>query len=273
MLQLDPAYPALWRTPDRLQFGADGGTLLDDPPPWQLRLLHELERGLPETAVVPVALAFGGTAEAARAMVRRLRPVLAAAPRRPPTVGARAAAHAPAGAADVVVRALRTAGSTVVDADAADVVVLVAAHVVAPVDIAALMRDDRTHVPVVFTGTGAVVGPVVHPGVTACLMCVHAERTDDDPAWPAIASQLLWRPAPTVHSGIDVEAGIVAARMLAGDRAHPSSRSLTLRADDPARTWRVHRLRRDCGCRMPAGLAETATERPTTRSTAHAVPA
>ncbi len=46
------------------------------------------------------------------------------------------------------------------------------------------------HLPVrVRDGTG-LVGPLVIPNVTSCLVCVDLHRTDRDPAWPALAAQL-----------------------------------------------------------------------------------
>lgn len=271
MLLLDPAFPPLWRSPETLQFGADGDAVLHDPPPWQQRLLHELARGLPENALGPVAVAFGGTADGACRLVERLRPVLhGASTPASATVGVRRAAGCGEEAAQAVLDGLRAAGLTVVDARTAGIVVLAAAHVVAPVDIAALMCEDRTHLPVVFTGSGVTVGPVVHPGVTACLMCVHQARTDADQAWPAIASQLLGCAPPTVPAGVDAEAGFAAARLLAADDPAAPRRSLTLRADRATRLWHRHDPHPDCGCRSLGG---TATGAAPTTATACVVPA
>jgi len=41
----------------------------------------------------------------------------------------------------------------------------------------------------VVDGTG-VVGPLVRPGVSACLRCLDLHRSDRDPDWPALAAQL-----------------------------------------------------------------------------------
>src|SRR5213078_4215301 len=35
-----------------------------------------------------------------------------------------------------------------------------------------------------------VVGPLVFPGVSACLRCLDLTRSDRDPGWPALAVQL-----------------------------------------------------------------------------------
>lgn len=55
-------------------------------------------------------------------------------------------------------------------------------------------------------GTG-IVGPLVQPGIGACLHCLDLARTDRDPDWPAIAAQLSM-PAPGVAP---CDAGLAAA--------------------------------------------------------------
>ena len=157
-------------------------------------------------------------------------------------------------------------------------VVLLAEHLVHPRRSAALMGSDIPHLPIVFTGTGAEVGPYVRPGRTACLACVAAHRRDADPAWPLVAAQLIGRPIPDIDAAIACEAGIVAARLISeGERraARQTTHSLTLRAGSLHRTSRAHRPHADCRCRSLAGT-ETAADlvdlAPTT-ATAFARPA
>lgn len=56
-----------------------------------------------------------------------------------------------------------------------------------------LMGDGIPHLPVAWEGAAVTVGPLVIPGVTACLRCVDLHRRDDDPVWPALAAQLTRR--------------------------------------------------------------------------------
>ena len=78
MLRLDPSHPPVWRTDTVLQFGAEPVAVLPDPEPWMLRLLTELERGIPESAFAPVARALGAPdAAAATRLLGRLRAGLA----------------------------------------------------------------------------------------------------------------------------------------------------------------------------------------------------
>ena len=52
ILRLDPVLPALWRSPDVLQFGTQAVVTLSPVEAWQLRLLHELAAGFPESALM-----------------------------------------------------------------------------------------------------------------------------------------------------------------------------------------------------------------------------
>jgi bacteriocin biosynthesis cyclodehydratase domain-containing protein len=49
----------------------------------------------------------------------------------------------------------------------------------------------RPHLPVIIRETTAIIGPLVLPGRTPCLRCVELTRGDRDPAWPALAAQLI----------------------------------------------------------------------------------
>jgi hypothetical protein len=269
MLRLDPSYPPVWRTDTALQFGSEPITILDDPQAWQLRVLRELERGIPDGAFVPFAEALGAPdVAAATRFLGRIRRALTTDAATRCRVTLHAAQDVPDEHRDAVGTGLAAAGfevdvahrfdaiGTVDDGSAA--VVFVVHRVVAPGHTAALMSADRRHVPVALTGSGAEVGPFVEPGSTACLACVAAHRRDADPSWPAVAAQLLGRPVESEPSVL-WEAGIVAGRLIAERARNPSAsrtRSVTLRAGSLHRNVRSHRPHAECRCRS---LAETAT--------------
>lgn len=275
MLRLDPSYPPVWRSDTTLQFGSEPAARLDDPQPWQLRVVRELERGIPDGAFVPFAEALGAPeAEAAMHLLTRLRRALMtdAPPRRRVTL------HA---APDVPDHHTQTVGLGLVAAGfevdrrhrfdpvgaahpAAEAIVFVAHRVLAPADAAALTAADLPHVPVALTGSGAEAGPYVAPGVTACLACVAASRRDDDPSWPAVAAQLLGRPVEGEPSVL-WEAGMVAGRLIAERARNPSqerTRSVALRAGSLHRTVRSHRPHAACRCRSLGGTATAAAPVP-----------
>jgi bacteriocin biosynthesis cyclodehydratase domain-containing protein len=49
----------------------------------------------------------------------------------------------------------------------------------------------RPHLAVLIRDTAALIGPLVLPRQTPCLRCVELARADRDPAWPALAAQLV----------------------------------------------------------------------------------
>ena len=286
MLRLDPAFPPLWRSPTTLQFGADPVVVIDDPEPWQQRLVRELEGGIPDAALDPTAIALGAPENAADAFVRRIARALCP----PDSPRQRIALQSPHGfpqeRIDLVAESLRAAGVDVSPitwfgapgerVETSGPVVVLAHHVVEPRRVAAMMGDDIPHVPLVLTGSGAEVGPLVLPGRTPCLACLAAHRRDSDPAWPHLAAQLLGRPAPVASRAIVMEASFVTARLISeAERQRPRSHSLTLRADSLHRSMRAHRPHAECRCRSLAGIATAAAPAflATTTSSAIARPA
>jgi hypothetical protein len=271
MLRLDPAHPPVWRTATTLQFGADAVALVHDPAPWQQRLVHELARGIPDDALEPVAAAFGAPDRAAAAFVRGIRRALQVpAPAAARSATLQAPTEFPRVHVDAVAQALVSCGFEVrleawhdapdEAAPAAGTVVAVAMNLVHPRRAAALMSGDVAHLPVVFTGTGAEVGPYVRPGRTPCLACVAAHRRDADPTWPLVAAQLFGR-AVEVDRSVACEAGIVAARLISeGERraTRQTTQSLTLRAGSLHRSAREHRPHAECRCRSLSGSARAA---------------
>lgn len=292
MLRLDPAQPPLWRSGRTLQFGVEGVLRIDDPPPWQERLLHELERGLPAHAVDVIAVSAGASPGEGAAFLAGLGAlVIAGAGAATQRVVLVAARDDPA--RDGVRDALDAMGVVTDTVDGRDHVpaeedrtlprILLAHHALSPERAAAALRDDAPHLPLVLTGGGAVVGPLVIPGATPCVACLYAHRRDADPAWPMLLVQLLAR-SPTRHgAGLVHEATQLAVRLIRGqgpsDRgrpgdAAPSAHSVSVSVDSARRRWHAHAPHRECACRSLPGSA-TATGAPspvraTTRARAFA---
>ena len=57
------------------------------------------------------------------------------------------------------------------------------------------MRAGVAHLAVTAEEAIGIVGPMVRPGQTSCLRCLHLTRSDLDPAWPLILAQLVGRTA------------------------------------------------------------------------------
>lgn len=115
--------------------------------------------------------------------------------------------------------------------------------------------------PVVLTGTGALVGPLVVPGAGPCLRCMDLTRTDLDPAWPVVLAQLLPRgigpltEASGETSLVTLAAGVTAMVALAAldGQGHPPGASLEVGLPWPRlaqRNWAPHPAC-SCGARAP----------------------
>lgn len=63
-------------------------------------------------------------------------------------------------------------------------------YVTDPQRVAPLMREDAPFLPVVVDDDGASIGPVIRPGETACPRCLELARTEVEPEWPVLATQL-----------------------------------------------------------------------------------
>ncbi|MPV38328.1 ThiF family adenylyltransferase [Georgenia subflava] len=133
-----------------------------------------------------------------------------------------------------------------------DVLVAISWAVADPVRLRPLLREDVVHLPVVIGEVDVCVGPLVVPGKGPCTRCMDLHRTDADPAWPALATQLRGSPAPgTSATAAQLGAAVAAHQVLAAldgrelviDRA-----SLEVSGLSPLpvlRPWTVHP---ECGC-------------------------
>lgn len=245
-LRIDPSFPVVWRDDTTAQIGID--TIVSTLTVTDARVargLAELVRG---TSAARLTSVIGGDAEANKlldacgdAFVRLPLPD-------PPRivvigrgVGAETIAHVWSRATTALVRA--SASRDVVGAEC-DVAILVSDFVTSPVDVQPWLGRDIPHLGVVFGESSVTVGPLVRPGVTACIRCVELHRVTADPAWSAIAPQ-VW--------------GRVAAANAPGLATHAAAETLRLVGDEPGRSVRVdaRTLRRvttmhsphpDCGC-------------------------
>ena len=291
ILRLDPALPAIWRSPEELQFGVPAAAVLSPVEPWQQRLIGELASGMPESAVMVWAEMLRVNPERVRDLLVALSPAIMRIDPDLPAAVPRVVLHSSRPSEDArLVSALRgvfvDAGITVnehssFDADVASasvsgagraavvdavppIVVVLAHFAVDPRLSAALLSRDATHLPIVVDGGGVRVGPMVVPGVTGCLHCTDLHRIDNDPAWPVLATQLLERAAVAPSPLLALEAAAIAARFIlprsvapTGPSAEsPGSLSVSVRAGDARREWHRHRPHPSCGCQS---LAESAT--------------
>lgn len=144
----------------------------------------------------------------------------------------------------------------------ADCVVLADRQVPDPHLVRTLVRARVPHLVVRIRDGRGVVGPFVLPGRSSCLRCADLVRTDLDPSWPRLASQLYGRQG---HAGRAVTSATAAMAVgqveafLSGDPSVTPAVDRTLELD-----LRTHRIvtRRwvrhphcDCSAIAPAGQA------------------
>lgn len=254
MHTLDPRYPIVWRSPTCLQLGSlEPVTVIAEVTPAQERMLSALTTGAARSELAVIARSCGGTERDADDLLAAVEPALVrSAPSGTVVVAGTSPAH------ERVADALAWQGVTTVIAAAAedaehvnaDLAVIVGSFVIEPAFHGLWLRRDVPHLPVVFGGATVLVGPMVEPGRGPCLHCAERYRTDDDPAWPAIATQLWGRRTALETPIVLAEAIALSCRLvlrrLSGQPLPAEELRLDTRTGDLVR----HALapHPDCGC-------------------------
>ena len=88
-------------------------------------------------------------------------------------------------------RTMRRLPDGTLDAVDTDLVILTDFVVHDPRVVFALTRARIPHLLVRVRDGVGIVGPLVLPGLSSCLMCADRHRSDADPDWPAMAVQLI----------------------------------------------------------------------------------
>ena len=264
VLKLDPRYPIVWRSPSSLQVGVDPAIVrLDDVTELQERMLAALAVGVSLPGLAMIAHGSNGERDA---LVRTLSPVLLHDGQR---AAASVALSGAGPAVEAITSALADSGVHLdVAADAAgladsrpDLAILVHDFVAPPSLHSLWLRRDVPHLPVVFSDGGVTIGPIVEPGSGPCLLCLELHRRDADPAWPAIATQLLGRRATADSAVLVLEAAAITSRMAldrieGGQGAARSVRVDALTGRRDTVQWQPHP---ECGCRGIEALLEGAS--------------
>ncbi|HEU4849279.1 MAG TPA: TOMM precursor leader peptide-binding protein [Terrimesophilobacter sp.] len=279
-LRLDPRYPLVWRSPTSLQLGVDEPRArFDHVTVAEERLLAALTVGSTATGIQVIGANSGLTKAQIAGFQTAIVPALETA-QGSPAKGSPAASHTVvvSGAGPTADRLAwrlteagldpRATGASPGDAVAAPalrsaaIAVVVGHYVLDPEFYGLWLRRDIPHLPIVFGDTGVRIGPLVEPGAGPCLYCLDRYRTDADPAWPAIASQ-LWGLRSTAETPfLASETATVAARLLANRLAGlpaPAATSITIDAATGEQSRQGHVAHPDCGC---AGLTELESGRP-----------
>ena len=194
VLKITHGVPMVWRTPTSVQFGVDAPVIVEGVTPGVERVLAALRAGISASGLEMLARDAAVPARELRSLLHRLEPAMTP---RPPAPAGRVLVTGGGPLAIMVAALLREGGVLARSDEAAPAIaVLVADWVLGPDEAARWLRRDIPHLPIVVTDTSIDVGPFVEPGGGPCVYCVHLTRTDADPAWPAVAAQLLGRAGP-----------------------------------------------------------------------------
>ena len=289
--RIDPNLPLVWRSPNELQLGAaHARVVLTDPGELETGLIAALRHGAGFTALRAIGGGLGGSPEAVSLLLERLAPAFETTAGHPDAApvdphGSRPLVALDADdtiaeqlAANLAMLGYETAPAADGHADGVALAVIAAPWVIAPARHLPWLRDDVPHLAVVFDDTGARIGPLVEPGVGACLRCLDLDRRDADAAWPVIAAQLAGRPvgastARMVHDAAALAASVVDDRLAHGVTALANA-SISLAGPGAFPRRRGHRPHPECGCRVPGGSATAPVHlggRPAATSSARAV--
>ncbi|WP_341952546.1 hypothetical protein [Salinibacterium sp. TMP30] len=197
ILRVDPRLPLVWRSPTSAQLGIDPpAVVLPHVTEIQEKILSALVTGISRSGIGMLSRSHP---EECDDLLDALSRVLTATPPQPPS--AHVAVLGTGSLAESIARILAASGVTVSVEETADELsnpdpdlAIVVGHFVIPPSVHSYwLRRDIPHLPVVISDSAAEIGPVVTPGITGCLLCVELHRRDADPAWPAIATQLMGR--------------------------------------------------------------------------------
>ncbi len=298
-LRLDPRIPVVWRTPDSIQLGVDRPlTVVSGLTPALERVLGALGGGVPLSGALMLGRSAGASEPEITRLLDALRPALLGDEWTTPRPAGRVWMDGSGPTADRIGGLLGDLGIRVLpqgaDRDAAlraadasdgepELAILVAHYVIEPARHGRWLRRDIPHLPVIFSDTGVRHGPLVEPGAGPCLTCVDLASVDADPAWPALAVQLLGRRAPTETPLVSAEVAIRVARLvetrLRTGMPGTAGESYSSDAETGEVTRRVHQPHERCGCRSLTGSGTApvapaaAPRRKTSSATAGAVPA
>ena len=270
--RLDPRRPLLWRTPHSLQVGVDEAVVLDSVRTETEQVVAALRAGFPALVERRLPDAFDVPAHEFDRVLATLDPVIEHDdPTSGPAVTHRVVVDGASPAAELLRRLLAEqesvgllppeSGSTGSGSQRGhvDVAVLFADFVIPPSRYTRWLRDDVPHLPVVFSDRVVRIGPFVTPGSGPCLHCVELHRTDDDPAWPAVASQLLGHRSPldTQLLGAEVATRVTRLVLRHLDASQPilASTQLVVDAATGGVRRRVVREHSRCACRALPGIA------------------
>jgi len=273
VLKLTPRVPMVWRTPFTVQFGvAPVKVVLHNVTFAQEHMISVLIAGISRSGLSMVGTSMGAREEEIGELLEALAPVML------PDLAGVTITPEPIRNMDVVGRGLTvnflTQSLTETNADVmvsteaelaragedgqdprgrhSQFAVMVSHHVLNPALHGYWLRRDIPHLPVVYGEGCVVIGPIIEPGLSACLYCLHRTRTDADPHWPVIASQLWGMRSDSETVVVAREVATIVTRLITNrfaDGPTDSTVSIRLDIEDGSLRHTEELPHPDCGCR------------------------
>jgi bacteriocin biosynthesis cyclodehydratase domain-containing protein len=272
VLKLDPRATMVWRDPFSLQFGVDPPrVVLREVSGSEERMIAALASGVSRSGLTMIAESSGSDERVIENLLSRVDALLVDDEAPQPQRVVNIAGSGPT--VDRIAETLVQSGVLVrvaarASAEPCDLGLAVGHYVLDPDSYGFWLRRDLPHLPIIFGDETVAIGPLVEPGVTACLYCLEHHRRDADASWSAIASQLWGRMSGSETPLVSREVAAIACRIiatrLAGNRSGPSvaaATSLRLSVNSGQtirRDWMPHP---SCGCiRLPSTDSDRLSE-------------
>jgi hypothetical protein len=262
MYTLNPDYPLVWRTPTSLQFGIDRvAAVLTGLTPTQERVLALLQSRVSAVTLRAMAAGDGMARGELEAFLHSLGAALhdsargeaASAGKLAPERRLRIAIDGRGAAAEATGKLLASQGHSVsfaaaTVARACDVALLFGSYVLEPHRASDWLRRDVPALPIVFGNALVQLGPVLGPELCAC--CLELTRRDADPAWVAIASQIMGTPSVLETPLLAAEVATFLARWITGEGEPTATRAVQLEAASGERSSVSLSAHPECACRF-----------------------
>lgn len=264
ILSLNSQIPLVWRNPTSLQMGIDRVLLVcENVTLAEENMLRALKTGVSFDGLAMIGTQWKASKSDIRDFLDHLEPVLSEVVRTPPLDGFYLVVTGETQTAKRIRELLAELGaccSAVVDEnEPVDLAIIVSSFAVSPRTAAWWLRRDIPHLAVVFSDEQISIGPLVEPGFGPCLQCIEEHKTDTDPAWPTIGSQIIGQRAPTENLLCTAEVVAIIARCCVNRLCFSSSEfrnlMLKLRAATGKITYETVLNHPECGCQA---LPETA---------------
>lgn len=256
--RIDPAVPLLWRDGETLQIGLEGTLRIPASEPWVELLVARMAAGFRRAAFDVIAHGVGAPHTASRVLLARLEPLLVDDPPAPRPAWVESVEVGDARCDYRMRDALLDEGVPAGERmRAGHVGVILVEGAVTALHLARYLREDITHLPVALERGRTTVGPLIIPGASPCLACLHAHERDRDAAWPRLHAQLIGRAAGPVSAARISEAATIAAGLLTADAEDPVVVEVNGAGRRAVRPARFHA---ECRCRerssrSPRGIA------------------